>query len=203
MLESNIWQPYKDKGVMVFGLADHTDSQLLNWIQTYGLTHPVLNDNNNSVYWSYGDGYIPYNVVLDQNFKVRYTRSGYSQNSIISVIETYLSPVFANLDAVSESVPRGGTVYVTATVTNNLNSNQNFDAWVEVILPGHSEFSGNPLAMQKNINLPGDMEASSDLAFDVPMAAPVSDQYWLRIQLGDRDSDDVWTSDLVNIEITN
>ena len=46
----------------------------------------------------YGDGYIPHNVVLDHNYEVLYTSSGYSEGAILDAIELGLSYIPRDLD---------------------------------------------------------------------------------------------------------
>jgi hypothetical protein len=51
-----------------------------------------------SVYGQYGNGYIPYNVILDTEGIVRYTASGFNPNAYHTIINQYMSvdfPVFS------------------------------------------------------------------------------------------------------------
>jgi hypothetical protein len=60
-----------------------------SWIDTYGLTHPVLADPTGAIYNLFGNGYVPYNAVIDGEMILRYTASGYNQPAIIATIEQY------------------------------------------------------------------------------------------------------------------
>lgn len=53
-------------------------------------TFPVL-VGCGSLYGQYGNGYIPYNVVLDTDGIVRYAAAGFSQTALHSVIQQYLT----------------------------------------------------------------------------------------------------------------
>lgn len=59
-------------------------------------TFPVL-VGSGSVYGNYGDGYIPYNVVIDTEGIIRYTDSGFAESQLHTIINQYMSvdfPVF-------------------------------------------------------------------------------------------------------------
>ena len=66
----------------------------------------------------FGDGYIPHNVVLDHNYKVIYTSSGYNENAILDAIDLALSyvPRDQDGDGVVDSIDNCIAVF---------NSNQN------------------------------------------------------------------------------
>ena len=83
----------------------------------------------NSLYNNYGDGYIPYNVVIDTEGVLRYCTSGFDENALHTVIEQYMQvdfPVFTiNTLAVvaddnSDGRPDGGeTVSFDVTLRNS------------------------------------------------------------------------------------
>ena len=58
----------------------------------YGLTFPVLKDNT-GLYSKFGDGYIPYNVVLDKDLVVRYSASGFAENMIKLQIQNWIEQI--------------------------------------------------------------------------------------------------------------
>ena len=202
MLQNNIWEVYRDKGVQVLGLNyKESPATVLNWIDLLDLTFPNLLDSYGSIYSAYGDGYIPYNVVLDQDFTVKYTAHGYSEPSIINHVNQNLPDVFVVLDPDSYSFSKGTPVGFDITLTNDTSSNINFDVWIDAILPGHAEFGGNPIGM-KTLTLPPYGSITRHVTtMPIPGAAPTDDQYWLRAQVGDFGVD-VWTSDIFNFEVT-
>jgi len=67
------------------------------WIAQFGLTFPVLTDNIN-LYGAYGDGYVPYNVILDQDMTVRYSTSGFNQTAVRNQIVYWLSQISTDND---------------------------------------------------------------------------------------------------------
>lgn len=62
-----------------------------NWIVTHGLTYPVGFDQGNVVNNLFSNGFIPYNVIIDQDMKVIYQGSGYDMANYQSLIETELN----------------------------------------------------------------------------------------------------------------
>ena len=93
-LEQNIWQVYQDLGMQVLGIdVDNSETleTILAWVNnmTVPITFPLLYQGSD-VYGQYGDGYIPFNAVIDSDQILRYGDSGYYEAAIIAVIETYL-----------------------------------------------------------------------------------------------------------------
>lgn len=83
-----MFESYSDDKFHVLTLI--IDGSTSAWAQQHGLTHPVLNDNNQNVWDIYGEGYIPLNIVLDTNFIIRYKQAGFSESAIVSIIAQYL-----------------------------------------------------------------------------------------------------------------
>jgi hypothetical protein len=61
------------------------------WINTYGLTHPVLSDPTGAVYDLFGDGYVPYNAIIDGEMVLQYTVSGFEEPIVVATIEQLLA----------------------------------------------------------------------------------------------------------------
>jgi hypothetical protein len=95
---------------------------------TFNPTFPVLL-NGNSQYSAYGDGYIPYNVIIDPDGVLRYTASGFSPATMHNIIGQYMSistPAISLLDLQlvgddnGDGRPDAGeTAYFTVTLANN------------------------------------------------------------------------------------
>lgn len=95
--------------------------EVKQWGNTYGATFPLLMDPTLSVYWTYGNGYIPYNVVIDTAMILRYTASGYDEAAMIAVIKKYLpTPVPVELASFSANFKNNGVElsWTTASETN-------------------------------------------------------------------------------------
>lgn len=87
-----IWETYQDQGLMVLAIgAGESQATCQTWINTYGLTHPVLSDPTGTVYGLFGDGYVPYNAIIDGQMILQYTTSGFDEPLVIATIEQLLA----------------------------------------------------------------------------------------------------------------
>jgi hypothetical protein len=81
---------------MVLGIgAGMDEATCQDWIDTYGLTHPVLADPTGAIYNLFGDGFVPYNAVIDGEMILRYTASGFNEPAVIATFEQY-QPLWIN-----------------------------------------------------------------------------------------------------------
>ena len=71
-----------------------------NWVNTFGITYPMLDDSNSEIYWLFGEGYIPHNVIIDHRGVVLYSQSGFNQSAIIQVINNALESIDADNDGI-------------------------------------------------------------------------------------------------------
>lgn len=86
-LES-LYNEYKDRGFQVITILISGSPSA--WAQQYNLTFPVLDDNNQSIWNIYGEGYIPLNIIIDREGIIRYKEAGYNESEIRAIIEQYL-----------------------------------------------------------------------------------------------------------------
>ena len=70
------------------------------WVNAFGITYPMLDDSDSEIYWSFGTGYIPHNVIIDHQGVVLYSQSGFSSSTIISVINSALDNIDADNDGI-------------------------------------------------------------------------------------------------------
>jgi len=82
------YQDYKDKGFMYILIVIEGNPSL--WADTYGLTFPVLDDNNQDIYKLYGLGSIPLPHILDRNGTIRYKKEGWNKDEVVEIINKYL-----------------------------------------------------------------------------------------------------------------
>ncbi len=98
MLQTDFWEVYDHAAFSLVHIdTDNASAAALHahWDQ-YNPTFPVL-VGCGSLYSQYGDGYIPYNVILDTEGIVRYTDSGFSENTMHNIIDQYMSIDFPAL----------------------------------------------------------------------------------------------------------
>ena len=94
-LETNIWQAYKSKGVVVLGINLKEDlGQVKLFAVNNGISYPLAIDADGKVFIAYagGDGVtnVPFNVVIDKNQKIRYEKSGYNESEMLALINELL-----------------------------------------------------------------------------------------------------------------
>ena len=70
------------------------------WCNTFGITYTMLDDISSDVYWMFGNGYVPHNVILDHQGVVLYSQSGFNSSSIVGVIQEALNNIDADNDGV-------------------------------------------------------------------------------------------------------
>ena len=61
-----------------------------NWAEKFKLTYPILDDSRgNRIYNYFGNGVVPFNIVLDKDRRVIYTSSGFNTEEIIEAINIH------------------------------------------------------------------------------------------------------------------
>ena len=94
-----IWQDYlsnnEDHLNIIANGFDWTSYSCESWTSTFGITYPMLDGGTSGgeAWGLFGNGYIPHNVVLDHNYQVIYTASGYNESAILNAINLALSYV--------------------------------------------------------------------------------------------------------------
>jgi len=83
-----LYQQYKAQGFEMLTLL--IDGSTLDWASQYGLSFPVLDDDAETLWAIYGEGYIPLNIILDRNMTIRYKVAGYTESEIVNTIKKYL-----------------------------------------------------------------------------------------------------------------
>ncbi len=83
-----LYQQYKAQGFEILTIM--IDGSPATWAATYGLTFSVLDDDAETLWAVYGEGYIPLNIVLDRNMTIRYKTAGYTESAIVAAIKKYL-----------------------------------------------------------------------------------------------------------------
>ncbi len=98
---------------MVIAAGDdwHQPYSCEDWATTFGLSYPILDDDNTYIYNLFGTGYIPHNVIIDDQGVVLYSQSGFNQSTIISVINSALENMDADNDGVYNGMDNCPDVY--------------------------------------------------------------------------------------------
>ena len=76
------WEKYKDKGLVIVGVHtpefefEKETKNVARAIKDFGLTYPVMQDNNYATWNAYANHYWPAKYLVDKNGKIRYTHFG-------------------------------------------------------------------------------------------------------------------------------
>ena len=68
------------------------------WASTFGITYPMVDDDSQSIWNLFGEGYIPHNVIIDHTMTLRYSAIGFNQSTVVNTIETYLAEMSQDWD---------------------------------------------------------------------------------------------------------
>jgi len=87
-LEKDIWQPYKDKGLVILAIGrEETRDKLLPFRDVKKLTFPLLPDPGRQIYAKYATQYIPRNFLLDREGRLIYSNIGYTREGFSALRE--------------------------------------------------------------------------------------------------------------------
>ncbi len=91
MIEREIWQRFKEKGLKVFGVGVKENSeQASSWIQQHCLTYPVTIDPEGEIYKKFGTGSVPYHVIIDREFRISLSQENFQKDHLIKAIQDIL-----------------------------------------------------------------------------------------------------------------
>jgi hypothetical protein len=86
-----------------------------------------------------------------------------------------MSHIGITLDLIPDqtSVPRGGNLTVTVTLTNKSTKEVKYDGWVDVTLPSGQSYPGNPIVGPASITLTPGQTRQLQLNHHIPSNAPL------------------------------
>ena len=62
------------------------------WSEKFNLTYPLLDDTEGKrIYNYFGNGVVPYNIVIDSDGKLIYSASGFNRDEIVDAIKIGLN----------------------------------------------------------------------------------------------------------------
>ncbi len=104
---------YQGQPVVVIGAGSDWNQPYSceSWASTFGITYPLLDDHAATIYNLFGTGYIPHNVIIDDQGVVLYSQAGFNQSAIISIINTALENIDADNDGIYNGIDNCPDVY--------------------------------------------------------------------------------------------
>ena len=121
-----IYKQFKGKDVEVIGAGIDCNQPYSceEWAEKFRLTFPILDDSKGSQIYNYfGDGIVPYNVVIDRSGRLIYSDSGFKRKEIVNAIELGLKTPKINDVNLSKKNPK--TQYKTRY--QKLRENKGYD----------------------------------------------------------------------------
>ena len=88
-----IHKEFKNQGLEVIGAGMDWNNPFSckEWVEKFNLTYPILDDSDGEKIYNYfGDGVVPYNVVINRNMRLIYSSSGFNKDEIVDAIKTGL-----------------------------------------------------------------------------------------------------------------
>jgi thiol-disulfide isomerase/thioredoxin len=94
---NRIYNTYKARGleILQFTYQDEDSnpadlSDLGRWMGMYDIIYMVLRDEDRSTVDAWNFNAIPYNVIIDRDFVVRYREAGFDENAVVNWLEDLL-----------------------------------------------------------------------------------------------------------------
>ena len=185
-MDEYFWQHYKDEGVVVITYGSEGFEEYREYEAEYNTGWVWLFDDQRTLISDYGIGIWPSNLIIDQDFRLVWDSEdfGFSLHYLHApVTERQYHTFVHEIQPRFQSVPRGGSVDIDVVLTNETPYTRNVEAWLDVILPGHVAFPGNPLQTQ-SLSIPSGFSGGQTLTLEVPEIAPLGD-HRLRLSVGD------------------
>ena len=89
-----IHRQFKNMGVEVIGAGMDWNNPYSceQWSEKHNITYPLLDDSRGErIYNYFGNGVVPYNIVIDRNGKLIYSASGFNRGEIVDAIKIGLN----------------------------------------------------------------------------------------------------------------
>jgi hypothetical protein len=94
-LENAIWQPFKDQGVLVFGIHGGEQTALLeDFVEQTGVTFPIVQDSGTRGLFAYppGSNYpYPRDVVVGRGLRIKSIKNSFNAAEMAELVEALLA----------------------------------------------------------------------------------------------------------------
>jgi len=87
-LEKDLWQPYKDKGLVLLAVGrEETKTKLIPFAEERKITYPILPDPQREIFSLYATQYIPRNFLIGKDGRLIFYNIGYTREGFRSLKE--------------------------------------------------------------------------------------------------------------------
>jgi len=91
VIEREIWQRFKDNGLKVLAIGVQEDAgKASSWSFQHRLTYPVMIDPDGEIYKKFGNGSVPYHVLIGKDLMLRLSDEKFDQDHLIQLLKGYL-----------------------------------------------------------------------------------------------------------------
>ncbi|MBD3288928.1 T9SS type A sorting domain-containing protein [candidate division KSB1 bacterium] len=107
-IETAIWQPFKDEGVVVIGISSEPESAIKQFVIDHGITFPILRDTRgvyNKYFLSGGISPYPRDFIIDRDGIIQYTNTEYDVNTMKIIVEGLIDFVSVDDDSKTNGLP--------------------------------------------------------------------------------------------------
>ncbi|MCP5107797.1 MAG: TlpA family protein disulfide reductase [bacterium] len=94
---NEIYNTYHERGLEIIQCIyqdedgnPSTIDDINRWLQEFGCPYTVINDPDRSSVDTYNFGSIPYNIIIDRDFIIRYVMAGFDHDEVVQKINQYL-----------------------------------------------------------------------------------------------------------------
>jgi peroxiredoxin len=88
-LEKEVWQKFKDKGLVVIAIGrEHQNAELSEFQKKKGFTFPMASDPKREVYGKYATAYIPRNILIGKDSKILFQSVGFEEAEFRKLVES-------------------------------------------------------------------------------------------------------------------
>jgi len=110
---NQMYEDYSQQGLRVlsFGRQWNYPYNCSQWADL-GATYPLLDDDSTNVWYWFGLGYVPQNVILDHNMTVRYSLVGFNPEQMRTLVEQLLTELPTVAIGPDASLPNGFRVSI-------------------------------------------------------------------------------------------
>ena len=115
---------YQEVEVIGAGMDWNNPYSCEEWVEKFNLTYPILDDSEGEKIYNYfGNGVVPYNVVIDRNMRLIYSSSGFNKDEIVDAIKAGLKT------SIKRELPlkKNKLLLPNKTGYSNLRKNKGFD----------------------------------------------------------------------------
>ena len=105
-----IYKQFKGKDVEVLGAGIDWNQpySCKEWVKKFRLSFPILDDSKGQQIYNYfGNGIVPYNMVIDRNGRLIYSDSGFKKEDIVNAIELGLKTPKTDTIYIKKKKPKG------------------------------------------------------------------------------------------------